>query len=116
MRARTYEATTTPQLAIDDLEEPVTRHQQSFERLSRVLECIADHEIGNAISSVREFRAGNQLTGTKERLASLFADLEQDELTWLEMVLCVRAQQAGRDMAWRRFAESSHRELVAFYR
>ena len=94
----------------------MTRHQQSFERLSRVLECIADHEIGNAISSVREFRAGNQLTGTKERFASLLADLEQDELTWLEMVLCVRAQQAGRDMAWRRFAESSHRELVAFYR
>jgi hypothetical protein len=94
----------------------VTQHQLSFDRLSRVLEGIADDEVADAISSVRAFRAGRKPVGRQKRLAGLMEALEPDELLWLEMVLCVRVQQAGREAAWRRFAQSSYREVVAFYR
>ena len=45
----------------------------------------------------------------------MLQDLGQDELMWLDMVLCVRAQQTGREAAWRRLAESAYRDFVQFY-
>ena len=92
------------------------RHQRSFERLSRVLDTISDDEITEATACVRAFRTGREVGASSKELPRLLAELEIDELLWLEMVLCVRAQQAGRESAWRRFAQSSYREVVAFYR
>jgi hypothetical protein len=90
---------------------------KSFERLSRVLEQIADDEVAGAIALVRQHRAGKKSRDGKLCSAlGLLDELEDHELMWLDMVLCVRAQQVGREGAWRRFAESSHREFVAFYR
>ncbi len=90
--------------------------QKSFERLSLVLEQIADSEVPDAIGLVRDCRAGSRLGSQSQPLAGMLQDLEQDELMWLDMVLCVRAQQSGRDAAWRRFAESAYRDFVPFYR
>ena len=90
--------------------------QKSFERLSFVLEQIADSDVPDAIDLVRDHRAGSRLNGQSQRLAGMLKGLEQDELMWLDMVLCVRAQQSGRDAAWRRFAESAYRDFVPFYR
>jgi hypothetical protein len=56
------------------------------------------------------------MAGRQEPLAETLDGLERHELMWLEMVLCVRVQQLGRDAAWRRFAETSYREFVPFYR
>ena len=89
---------------------------KSFERLSRVLEQIADDEISEALALVRDHRAGKGRGGQPRSFVGLLDELEEHELMWLDMVLCVRAQQVGREDAWRRFAESSHREFVAFYR
>jgi len=93
----------------------VAQNHKSFERLSHVLEQIGDDDIANAIAWIRECRAGRGLGGSQQPLMMALEQLERDELTWLEMVLCVRAQQAGREAAWRRFAESSYRDFVAFY-
>lgn len=90
--------------------------QKSFERLSLVLEQIADSDVPDAIGLVRDRRAGSRLSSQSQPLAGMLQDLEQDELMWLDMVLCVRAQQSGRDAAWRRFAESAYRDFVPFYR
>jgi len=98
------------------MEGGVAQDRKSFERLSQVLEQIEDSQVSNAISLVRECRAGKSLTGRQEALAERIDGLERHELMWLEMVLCVRAQQLGRDAAWRRFAETSYREFVPFYR
>ena len=89
---------------------------KSFERLSLVLEQIADSEVPDAISLVRDQRAGARLSHQSKPLAGMLQDLEPDELMWLDMVLCVRVQQSGREAAWRRFAESAYRDFVPFYR
>jgi hypothetical protein len=94
----------------------VAQDRKSFERLSDVLEQIEDSQISQAIQLVRECRAGKSMAARQEPLAETLEGLERHELMWLEMVLCVRVQQLGRDSAWRRFAESSYRELVPFYR
>jgi hypothetical protein len=94
----------------------VPQPQKSFERLSLVLEQIADSDVPDAIALVRDHRSGSRLSGRLQPLAEMLKDLEHDELMWLDMVLCVRAQQSGRDAAWRRFAESAHRDFVPFYR
>lgn len=92
------------------------QNHRSFERLSQVLERIEDDELPDAILLVRELRAGKRPPDRQLPLSAMLEELEKDELMWLELVLCVRVQQAGREAAWRRFAESSYRELVAFYR
>jgi len=89
---------------------------KSFERLSRVLEQIPDSDVPDAIGLVRNHRAGARHTPQLQPLAGMLQDLGQDELMWLDMVLCVRAQQTGREAAWRRFAESAYRDFVPFYR
>ena len=89
---------------------------KSFERLSLVLEQIADSDVPDAISLVRDHRAGARLSPQSKPLAGMLQDLEPDELMWLDMVLCVRIQQSGREAAWRRFAESAYRDFVPFYR
>jgi hypothetical protein len=94
----------------------VPQLQKSFERLSLVLEQIPDSDVPDAISLVRDHRAGSRTCSPSQPLAGMLQDLEQDELMWLDMVLCVRAQQTGREAAWRRFAESAYRDFVPFYR
>ena len=92
------------------------QRDNSFDRLSQVLEQIQDSEIQEAMLWVRQRRTGARSTGRPRAWANAVDGLDPHELIWLETVLCVRAQQAGRDAAWRRFAESSYREFVAFYR
>ena len=50
----------------------------------------------DAISLVRDHRAGARLSPQSKPLAGMLQDLEPDELMWLDMVLCVRVQQSGR--------------------
>ena len=89
---------------------------RSFERLSRVLEQIADSDVPDVLALVRSHRMGARHGPQSQPLAGMLQDLGQDELMWLDMVLCVRAQQTGREAAWRRFAESAYRDFVPFYR
>ena len=64
----------------------MTQHQLSFDRLSSVLEGIADDEVADAISSVRAFRAGRKPVGRQKRLAGLLEALEPDEQkAWLRI-------------------------------
>ena len=86
----------------------------SFERLSRIVEQIEDDDLPAAIEAVRRCRVG--LPAQQDYpIGSLLRELNSHELAWLDTVLCVRQQQSGRDWAWRRFAESSYRELSAFF-
>jgi hypothetical protein len=94
----------------------VAQPPKSFERLSRILELIADSDVAHAIGLVRDHRAGSRVRSQSQPRAGMLEELEQDELMWLDMVLCVRAQQSGREAAWRRFAESAYRDFVPFYR
>jgi hypothetical protein len=94
----------------------VAQERKSFERLSDILEHIEDDQIAEAVAAIRERRVGKRAADIQQPLGSMLEQLENHELMWLEMVLCVRAQQTGREGAWRRFAESSHREFVPFYR
>jgi hypothetical protein len=86
--------------------------RRSFDELSRMLSEISDRELRPAIGLVRRRRAGLELNGRLPRLEALIAQLDPDALSWLDTVLCVRLQQAGREAAWRRFAASAYRELL----
>jgi hypothetical protein len=84
---------------------------RSFDELCKVLDEITDREVRTAIGLVRQQRAGLSADSKPHRLHITISQLGPDELSWLEAVLCVRAQQAGREAAWRRFAESAYREM-----
>jgi len=86
--------------------------RKSFDELSNVLSEISDRELRRAIGLVRRQRAGLDANGKLPHLEALIAQLDPDALSWLDIVLCVRSQQAGREAAWRRFAASAYRELV----
>jgi hypothetical protein len=85
---------------------------RSFDELSKVLDQIPDHDVRTAIALVRRQRACAGADIQPHHLQTAIAQLEPDELGWLDAVLCVRAQQAGREAAWRRFAESAYREML----
>ena len=87
----------------------------SFEQLSRIVEQIEDDDLPAAIEAVRRCRVGLSAQKPAHPIGPLLRELNPYELAWLDTVLCVREQQSGRDWAWRRFAESSYRELSAFY-
>jgi len=86
--------------------------RRSFDELSSVLSEISDRELRSAIGLVRRQRAGLDPSGRLPHLEELIARLDADVLSWLDVVLCVRLQQAGREAAWRRFAASAYRELL----
>ena len=90
----------------------MTDKGQSFEHLSRVLSEISDDEINGALALVRRHRAGMPVKDDMPHLQSTIGHLDPDALSWLDAVLCVRLQQADREVAWRRFAEAAYRELV----
>jgi hypothetical protein len=85
---------------------------KSFDELSKVLDEISDREVRTAIGLVRKQRAGVSADSQTHHLQTAISQLEPDELSWLDAVLCVRAQQTGREAAWRRFAESAYREIL----
>ena len=85
---------------------------KSFDELSQVVNQIAEHEVRTAIGLVRKQRAGLNTDIKPHRLHNTISQLDPDELSWLDAVLCVRSQQAGREAAWRRFAESAYREML----
>ena len=85
---------------------------KSFADLSKVLGEIADGEISGALDLVRRHRAGMPVKGELSHLRNTIRRLDQDELSWLDAVLCVRLQQTDREVAWRRFAEAAYRELL----
>lgn len=86
--------------------------RSSFEELLDVLSQIPDHDVDQAVSFVRQYRAGTMVQQDFPGLSNLVSRLDVNALSWLETVLCARSQQSGRDAAWRRFAESSYRELL----
>jgi len=90
----------------------MTQTRRSFDDLSNVLSEISDREVRTAIGLVRRQRAGLDVGGKLPRLEALIAHLDPDALSWLDVVLCVRLQQVGREAAWRRFAASAYRELL----
>ena len=85
---------------------------RSFDELSKVLDQIPDHDVRTAIALVRRQRDCAGADIQPHHLHTAIAQLEPDELGWLDAVLCVRSQQAGREAAWRRFAESAYREML----
>ena len=86
---------------------------RSFDELSKVLEQIPDRDVRTAIGLVRRQRTGAAgADSNPHHLQIAISQLEPDELGWLDAVLCVRSQQAGREAAWRRFAESAYREML----
>jgi hypothetical protein len=85
---------------------------RSFDDLCRIVDQIPDREVTLAIGLVRKQRAGLMADRNPHRLQSVIRHMERDQLDWLDAVLCVRTQQAGRDGAWRRFAESAYREIL----
>lgn len=85
---------------------------KSFDELSKILDKITDREVRTAIALVRRQRAGVSADCKPHHLHTAISHLEPDELSWLDAVLCVRVQQAGREAAWRRFAESAYREML----
>ena len=85
---------------------------KSFDELSKVVDEISEREVRAAIGLVRKQRAGLGTDIKPHRLHHTISQLDPDELIWLDAVLCVRSQQAGREAAWRRFAESAYREML----
>jgi hypothetical protein len=90
----------------------MAQEHSAFEQLLDVLSQIPDQEIDSAVAFVRHHRAGIDTDERFPDLADVVGRLDQNALSWLETVLCARSQQSGRHAAWRRFAQSSYRELL----
>ena len=78
------------------------RSGRSFDALSEVLDQISDREVSAPVALVRKHRAGLGAQCAGHDLQAAIAELDHHELRWLDAVLCVRAQQIGREAAWRR--------------
>lgn len=91
------------------------KSHESFDELFDLLASIKDDEVNEAIQLVRRYRAGLIPTASqpRDRLPNIVSKLQgEQDRSWLEAVLCVRAQQMGRDKAWRRFAQDAYREML----
>lgn len=87
----------------------------TFDRLLDLLRDISADEVDDAIAIVRYQRAGSDLRQFPPHLVDVVTALDEEGRGWLESVLCMRAQQAGREDAWMRFAKTCYWDLISSY-
>jgi hypothetical protein len=90
----------------------MAKPQAVFEALVDLVQQIPDDEASIALEVMQRYGAGASLDAYPARLINISSQVPQQAREWFEIVLCVRVQQAGRDAAWKGFAQEAFREIL----